>query len=124
INVKYDDSLQKLAELDWNRYSQIDAAVNAAVAYYEHVFANPITFTINIGWGSLSAGQQARNSWTDAGYIDIPYSQVLTSYQNIINKSGDCRPYASPQGPDRVIDTARRRHLSVVPARGASLGAL
>jgi len=89
INVKYDDSLQKLAELDWNRYSQIDAAVNAAVAYYEHVFANPITFTINIGWGSLSAGQQARNSWTDAGYIDIPYSQVLTSYQNIINKSGD-----------------------------------
>jgi hypothetical protein len=95
INVQYDSSVTSLSQTMQN---EIEAAANAAVAYYEHVFTNHNIFTINIGWGEDDSNPitgvnnyQSSNTWAAGGSMDLSYSQVLSVYENIINKSADQR---------------------------------
>jgi hypothetical protein len=53
INVNYDSSVTDLASTDPTTFAAFEGAVQTAVQYYESIITNPITVTINVGWGEV-----------------------------------------------------------------------
>jgi len=53
INVIYDPSVDLLAVTDPTLYADYTSAVQTAVQFYENTILNPITVTINFGWGEI-----------------------------------------------------------------------
>jgi hypothetical protein len=95
INIKYDMSVTSQSQAF---QTQFDAAVNAAVAFYEHVFTNNMTITINVGWNeveghSINSGNLAQSQFL-AG-TDLNYSQVYNALQNDTNTSDNVTAFGT-----------------------------
>jgi hypothetical protein len=90
INIQYDSTVTSQSQTFQNQFK---AAVNAAVAFYEHAFTNPITITINLGWGEVDGmpiGNSAAAGSFAVNHVPLTYSQVyaaLGSRTNTIDTS-------------------------------------
>jgi hypothetical protein len=122
IKVLYDTSVTSLSQ---TMQAQIETAVNAAVAYYEHVFTNPITFTINFSWGYLTRedpnnpGQRIQvplnsstpnlgggnyyfptpDNPTGLANLRFPYAQIYSWYQNYRDTADNYSANIPPSDP-------------------------
>jgi hypothetical protein len=55
IVVTFDNSVSSLQTTDPTLYNEYTTAVNTAVQFYENTITNPITVSINFGWGEIGA---------------------------------------------------------------------
>lgn len=54
INIDYNSSVTSLETSDPTLFSEYTGAVNTAVQTLENDFTNPVTLTINVGWGEFA----------------------------------------------------------------------
>jgi hypothetical protein len=106
-------------------YSQIETAINAAVQYYDHVFSNPVTFTVNFGWGTsdfygnaMGLGEQADNVWAKAGQYDTSYSTLYAYYQSHLNFADGATAFNSLPSSDPTNGGTFRLSLPQAAALG------
>jgi hypothetical protein len=97
ININYDSSVTPQIQ------AELEPAVNAAVAYYEHVFTNPITITVNVGWGEVDGqtitGGALAESQSDHD-TDLSYSQVYAALANDRNTEDNVVAFGSLPASD------------------------
>ena len=90
IDVVYDSSVA-------NAPTGFTTAVNDVVAYYESHFTNPVTITIDVGYGEV--GGQALESGalgeSETALTSVSYNQLETALTNNANAIGDSAAAAS-----------------------------
>ena len=116
ITIQYNASVTALSQPFQNQFK---AAVNAAVAYYEHVFTNPITITINVGWDEIgpthvSISQNfssvARSKFETG--TDLTYAQLRTALQNRHNTDHNVIAYNSLPAADPTGNSLARYRIT------------
>jgi glycosyltransferase involved in cell wall biosynthesis len=85
INISYDSSVTSLEASDPTLFSEYTSAAQAAVAFYENAFTNPLTINIDFGWGevggdTLPSGALAASETFISNYS---YSQLYSAYRQL-----------------------------------------
>jgi hypothetical protein len=111
INVQYDTSVTNLQGTNPSLFNGIVTAVNAAVGFYEHVFTNPVTITINVGWGevngqSIAIGNVAQSRFQ--GATDLTYSQVYNAFASDVSNKDDLVAFQSLPASDPTNNPSAR----------------
>ena len=113
-------------------YNDYVSAANAAVAYYETEITNPITVTINFGWGEV-ANQTISGAVGESSTFsnDFTYAQVLSAAQATDKTSAVQRaavatlPATDPtDGATFEIATAEQKALGLTPNNGNTDGSV
>ena len=115
INIQYDASVTNLQGTNPTLYNGIMTAVNAAVAYYEHEFTNPITITINVGWGevaghALAAGNIAQSQFQTG--TDLTYAQVYNFFSSDQDTNANVAAFQSLPASDPTNNPSARYRLT------------
>lgn len=131
INVSYDSSVSTATAAE---QSGLQAAVNSAVSFMEGMFTNPVTITIDVGWGevagnSIPSGAVAASTSTgsDLSYqtlrsdLTTAYSAGGSSYQA---QAAAALPGSDPTGStvtnDFYVSQAEEKALGVTLFRGGT----
>jgi len=90
INIAYDASVNSAPV-------GFQTAVQSVVTYFEGLFADPISLTINVGWGevngqSLSVGALAESSFS---YLRLTYGQLINVLNSDAKTPADRTAFAS-----------------------------
>jgi hypothetical protein len=109
IDINYDSSVA-------NAPSSFETDVNIAVQYLESLFTNPITITIDVGYGEID-GQPLENGAlgeSEANYIGEDYSQVRSALIAQNAPGSSTLPTTSPLNGVVEIPTAEAMALGLL----------
>ncbi|HEV2563374.1 MAG TPA: NF038122 family metalloprotease [Rhizomicrobium sp.] len=122
INVSFDSSTSTAP-------AGFTTAVNAAVAYLESQFTDPITINIHVGWGevngsAISSGALGESS---TNLIGVTYAQIKTAMTNDAKTGDDSTALASLAATDPtgggtfIITVAEARSLGLYTASDSQI---
>jgi hypothetical protein len=94
IIVTYDPSVTNQSQSFQNLF---DAAVNAAVQFFDQEFTNNVTVSVTFAWGSLGAGAVAQNQFY---YNTFSYASVVSALKATQSSADDISAYATLPGND------------------------
>jgi len=116
INVVYDASVA-------NAPPGFTTAVAAVVSYYESVFTDPVTITIDVGYGEIDGQPLAANALgeSETYLTSVSYAQLQSALVKNANAIGDTAAVASllatsPVNGQYWISTAEAKALGIAGA--------
>ena len=125
INVVYDASVTNLQLSNPTLYQEYTAAVATAVQYYESQISNPITVTIDFGWGeiagkTLSPGAIGESSafLFSTNYATLYGAVKADETTSLVQQAAvTSLPASDPTGGAKFsIATAEAQALGLIPA--------
>src|SRR5579863_3713566 len=116
IDVVYDSSVQ-------NAPAGFTAAVAAVVSYYESVFTDPVTLTIDVGYGEIGGQSLGSNALgeSETYLTSVSYAQLQSALAKNANAIGDTAaaaslPATSPVSGQYWLSTAEAKALGITGA--------
>ena len=116
IDVVYDSSVA-------NAPAGFTAAVAAVVSYYESVFTDPVTITIDVGYGEIDGQSLGSNALgeSETYLTSVSYAQLQSALVKNADSIGDTAaaaslPAASPVSGQYWLSTAEAKALGIAGA--------
>jgi hypothetical protein len=118
IIVSYDSSVTGQSQSFQNLF---DAAVNAAVQFYDQEFTNNITVNVTFAWSSLGAGSVAQNQFYFNTYS---YATIVNALKATRSSADDSAAYATLPANDPTGSSGNDFMLTAAQVKllGLSLG--
>src|ERR1039458_7164853 len=111
INVTFD-------QITANLPAGFVSAVNYVVNYFDNLFTNPTTLTIDVGYGEIvgsSLGSGTLGASEATGYVAPSYSSVVNALQAQSAPGASTLPSTSPLPGTLYIPQAEAKALGVIP---------
>lgn len=113
INVTYDSTVTSQSNA-----AQIEAAIQAAVQFYEAAYTTNVTINIDFQYSSLGAGVAAENSFNGSFYS---YATVLAALKSHDTSAIDAEAYATLPATDPTGGSGNDFFLTTAQARALGL---
>jgi hypothetical protein len=129
IDVNYDPSVTSLMTSDPTLYTDYTSAVQMAVQFYESEITDPITVTIDFGWGEADNHASTSGGASSFTVQDVSYSQLYNALKATDKTSAvqlaavASLPTSDPtSGGTWQVSSLEEEALGLIPADSASQG--
>jgi hypothetical protein len=126
INAAFDNSITTLQSTNPTLFGQIAGAISAAIGYFESIFTNSMTVTIDFGWGENNnipiTGTTAVAKSNVPGFTTTTYSNLVTALSKADTSAVGLAAVATLPGSDPTTSPAAPSTWVMTPAEALALG--